>query len=80
MFDLTEKQDERLETWMFEQDQKVIAEQKEDTDLECSDVPYYGTSGGGYTYSFTPTGLGVVAKVKNEITGNVIDLTDYNSW
>jgi hypothetical protein len=47
-------------------------------------VPYLGAIGGGFTYEFTPTGLGEVCKVyfckdmpKYEA---VIDLTDYESW
>ncbi len=41
---------------------------------------HYGAIGGGYTYSFIPTGLGVIFKVKNNLTGAEIDLTDYDSW
>jgi len=40
----------------------------------------YGAIGGGYTYRFTPTSIGVAFEVKNNITGAVLDLTDYNVW
>lgn len=36
--------------------------------------------GGCYSYMFFPTTLGTVVKVKNEMTGEEIDLTDYESW
>jgi hypothetical protein len=39
-----------------------------------------GAIGGSYTYSFTPTTLGVVVKVKNNANGEEIDLTDYENW
>ena len=41
---------------------------------------YAGASGGNLTFSFTPTGLGTVCKVTESITGEVIDLTDYDNW
>lgn len=36
--------------------------------------------GGQFTYSFTPTSLGDVVKVKCGFTGQEIDLSDYDSW
>ncbi len=41
---------------------------------------YTGAIGGRYTYSFTPTSIGLVVKVKDAITGEEIDLTDYDMW
>ena len=35
--------------------------------------------GGAYTFSFTPTGLGVIIKVKH-ISGLELDLTDIDKW
>ncbi len=35
--------------------------------------------GGAFTYSFTPTSLGDVIKVKY-FTGDEIDLSDYEDW
>lgn len=40
---------------------------------------YYGAIGGALTYSFTPTTLGVVIKVKCAC-GKEIDVTDYEGW
>lgn len=39
-----------------------------------------GASGGRFTYSFTPTTLGTVAKITDAITGETIDVTDYDLW
>ena len=41
---------------------------------------YTGAVGGRYTYSFTPTSLGVITKVSDAITNEVLDLTEYEGW
>lgn len=38
-----------------------------------------GRLGGAYTYSFTPTSIGLVFKVVCSC-GEKLDLTDYDSW
>jgi hypothetical protein len=40
--------------------------------------PYEGASGGGLSYTFVPTGLGMA--VSCNYFGREIDLTDLNSW
>lgn len=62
-----------LEDWMKVQENKVAALQKRED-------AYYGAIAGGYTYFFTPTTLGTVAKVINNLTKEEIDLTDYDKW
>jgi len=37
------------------------------------------TIGGGYTFMFTPTGLGTVVEVERA-DGKKINLTDYDKW
>lgn len=39
----------------------------------------YGTIGGGYTFCFTPTGLGDIVKVKRD-DGHELDLTESENW
>jgi hypothetical protein len=46
---------------------------------ECGET-YAGAIGGGYTFEFTPTGLGVIFVVKNTIKNKKINLTDFDSW
>jgi len=41
---------------------------------------YSGAIGGRFTYSFTPTSLGTIVKVKDGLDDTTIDLTDYESW
>jgi len=79
MFSLTEKQEKKLAEWKLVQDAKVISFEK-GTELEHENEAYYGTTGGGYTYEFTPTSLGCVIKVINNMTKEEIDLTEYDQW
>jgi len=48
--------------------------------LESNPPVARGAIGGSITYSFTPTSLGVVVKVKNDLSGAEIDLTEYENW
>lgn len=77
MFKLSEEQNQKLSEWAEEQNKKV-AKSQEDTDFICK--PYYGACGGGFSFTFTPTSLGVGVKVTNNITKETIDLTDYENW
>lgn len=65
MFQLTEEQRKKLNEWLANRPQKKA---------------YTGAIGGRYTYTFTPTGLGTVVKVKDAIVGDEIDLSDYEHW
>ncbi|MGC9333536.1 MAG: hypothetical protein ACP5JJ_05265 [Anaerolineae bacterium] len=40
-------------------------------------VPYYGAIQGAYVYRFVPTTMGLIAKIENTESGDVLDLTDY---
>lgn len=42
--------------------------------------PYYGAVGGGLTYSFIPTGLGVVITVKESTTEKELNVSDALEW
>lgn len=65
MFNLTKEQIQKVNEWHKEQ---------------TKDKPYTGAIGGQFTYSFSPNNLGLVTKVKNELTGEVLDVTDYSDW
>lgn len=62
---LLPEQLEKLETWVF--------------DHNLSNT-YSGAIGGRYTFSFTPTSLGLITKVRDNISEQEIDLTDYENW
>jgi hypothetical protein len=87
MFELAPGDNEKISAWLQEVVYPpIIASQKLKNapdsqpvgDEAGNEYPYEGAIGGGLTYSFTPTGLGIVIKV--ESYGQVLDLTDYGSW
>jgi hypothetical protein len=63
----------------------IVAKQKLDPDTAAmiwkdadgNEMPYLGAIGGGLTYSFTPTSIGLIAIVEF-YTGEKLDLTDYD--
>lgn len=71
MFSLSKEQNEKLKVWLDEQWAKFPKNEH--------GLPSVGAIGGAVTYSFTPTTLGTVVKVKMEGQGE-IDLSDYENW
>lgn len=72
-FSLTKEQISMVEKWKKQQDQKVAK-------IQRKKFANYGALGGGYVYSFAPTGLGMVVKVTNTITEETIDVSGYDMW
>jgi hypothetical protein len=60
---------------LTKEQQEKLAKWKEGTDPKPC-----GAIGGRYTYSFTPTTLGVVVIVSDDLTDTHIDLSDYSGW
>jgi hypothetical protein len=86
-FTITAEDDAKIHQWLVKEVYPPIVErQLQDpmiggfigTDAEGNRYPYEGAIGGGITYSFTPTSLGVVVKVK--YGDKELDLTDYDMW
>lgn len=71
---LTEDQYKKFCQWRKEQDRTVASKQR------SNNGPYYGAIGGAYVFSTCSTSLGGVQKVRNDVTGDEIDLTDYSDW
>jgi hypothetical protein len=84
-FELTTDQIARLNTWLVEVNKRAAVKQA-GTGLGKllmkgkTPLPHYGAIGGGVTFSFTETGVGVGCTVKESITGEEIDLSDYENW
>lgn len=85
MFSLTQTQQEKLNTWLAVQYKEKIEEQRRTMSArdfkmltQNGKYPYTGAVGGGLTYCFTPTSLGVITVVK--WFENEIDLTEYEMW
>lgn len=77
-FQITPEQWTKFHSWQVEQDKKVIETQKERHLFP--DEPYYGAIGGGYTFSFTPTSIGLIIQISNNVTKEMLDVTDYENW
>ena len=39
-----------------------------------------GASGGRFTYLLTPTGVGTIMEIQDNITGHTLNITDYTTW
>lgn len=68
----------KLDKWLEELHAERVAKAPKDP-LGLDDL-YCGAIGGELTYSFTPTSLGCILKVTDELTNKTIDLTDYDVW
>lgn len=65
MFRIPNDKLEQVEKWM-----KEISSKYENI----------GSNGGLFTYSFTPTNLGIVIKIQENVNNQFLDITDYESW
>ena len=72
-FSMDSSQIEKFERWAKLQDNKVAK-------LQNKKFAYYGASGGGYIFEFSPSGIGTSIYVRNSITKDTIDLSEYHNW
>jgi hypothetical protein len=66
MFELTDEEDKRAKEWM--------RAQREEHPSESAAI------GGRFTFTFTPTGIGVFAYVKDAATGESLWLNEDADW
>lgn len=85
-FEFDKKQVDQLTEWCKAQDKIVLERQRQtmspdefDDLTDAGSYAYYGAIGGSITYMLTPTSIGMFVHVKNTITHDVLDLTDYES-
>lgn len=86
-FEITASQRKAVSEWHESIKSEIIEAQRktmapDDFSRNTSDgkYPYYGSISGGLTYSFTPTGLGVMLVVTEHSTRKSINLTEYEKW
>ena len=90
-FRLLDSEYQKIVDWEVEQNRIAVEDQKKrilpgdmayDTAKDCWDLgfPYAGAIGGGLTYSFTPTAIGVTIVVEHAFTKAKLDATDYSVW
>ena len=74
-FELSQDEMNKINNWVKEIHQDIIKTSDKDS------LKIFTSAIGGYiTYSFTPTNIGLVTKIKEELSGKELDLTDYESW
>lgn len=88
-FEVTREQRKKIDQWLkTEVYPQIITEQKQSIDwannpaaLDCWEqgYPYEGAIGGGLTYEFTPTSIGLSFWVSYG-SSHRLDLTDYDNW
>ena len=64
-FELVDSEIKKFEKWKKKQKKKD---------------PFMPTAGESWTFMLTPTGIGTVVEVKDQTTGDVLDLTDWDLW
>lgn len=75
-----------INEWLESLKPEILAIQKQGSknspfgDIMSSDEPYYGATGGGVSYTFTPTSLGTILTVKEAITGKELNVSDALDW
>jgi len=91
-FEVTPEQSSKINEWLMKEIYpQVIEKQKQDlfylnhpfAKKSWEDgCPETGAIGGGVTFEFTPTGLGVIFVVRETLTSekNTLNLTDYDKW
>lgn len=76
-----------IDEWLEGLLPEIVEKQKADMTLRgypeeviSQSAPYYGATGGGLTYMFTPTSLGTIIVVKESITGKTLNVSDALDW
>ena len=71
MFELSSADYMRIGEWAAKQPKPPVGE---------DGLPMIGAIGGRWTYSFTPTSIGTIVKVKDGLYGGELDLSNYEDW
>ena len=95
-FSVTEKQHDKIQAFLNEQTNLVMEKRRDtwkndpppEGTIEHARLkmevetgrPYEGMSAGRASYEFTSTSLGTVLRVIDNLTQEVIDVTDYDGW
>lgn len=70
-----------IEQWLDELRPEILALQRGKVPAGLpEDEPCYGATGGGVSYTFTPTSLGVILSVKEAVTGKTLNVTEALDW
>ena len=87
-FEVTKDQEEKIDKWLKEKIYpKAIKKQKKQL-KKRKQLPTHvhisswemGYPASSVQYIFTPTGIGTCLVVKESVTGEELDVTDYDTW
>lgn len=87
-FEITKEDRAKIDKWLMTEVYPVIIEEQKQTDMVRNEAakacwedgyPYTGAIGGGLTYCFSPTSIGM-SFVVTFLDRFKLDLTDYDSW
>lgn len=87
-FELNVDQVVKYNLWRAEVAAKGVEKQKAEVKnpdymhITCWEMgyPYTGAIGGEISFIFAPNGIGECVSAKDSVTGEEINLTDYESW
>lgn len=91
-FHLSTEDHERVNAWLAKDIYPVWVEFQQQNNPEAAvhhftskgiTYPYFGAIGGGVTYEFTPTGLGVITIVTHRMPDGSkaeLNLTNFDEW
>ena len=85
-FELTVGQINQLNEWLVSVEKRAAEMQVQKASVNGwkfpypRPLPYHGATGGELTFSFIPNGIGLHCKVTEAITGESVDLSDYDNW
>jgi len=85
-FPMTVAEAGAINEWLESLKPEILAIQKRGSngdpfrDMMLNEEPYYGATGGGVSYTFTPTSLGTILTVKEAITGKELNVSDALDW
>lgn len=85
-YELNQQQIELLNDWLTSVIDKIDQKYRSTRDIALAEhfkergQVYAGVIGGNLSFTVTPTSLGTVIKVTESITGETLDLSDYDNW
>ena len=84
-FTLNRTEQAAVNEWTASLRAEIMAIQKKGSAGTCfedimTDEPYYGATGGGLTYAFTPTSLGTICVVTEAITKKTLNVAEATNW
>lgn len=90
-FEISEENEAKIDEWLANEIYPDLIQQQKDTIAEPTifhtmswedGFPYEGAIGGGISYKFTPTSLGVIFEAEYSFGGKTftLNLTRYEDW